>query len=220
MSIEQDLLKQTAPDYAAKRAKEVKPQQEYIGGIPVIRNPYGNSDQTKNDQANQVTTMPVQEPVQKERTNEDLMNDLRGDLINQAQNFRKNYSSYATDAFKPIESAEKRRLAEGLAGIKSGAQSRGLLYSGARQRAEGEQYADTASNLAQQRMSINKSFLDQANQMENEALQSNLDARASKQQQEDMLYQRALEQYRQRNQAIGGLASGAGGLIGTILGGK
>lgn len=145
----------------------------------------------------QSTIMPVADPV---KSNAGQMTEQQQDLINQAGNFRKNASGYATEAFKPIEAQGKRQLAENISGINTGAQSRGLLYSGLRQKAVGEQYGNTAADLASKRMSLNQSFSDSARDMENEAIQGGLDIRASKQQQEDALYQRALANAQMRNQ--------------------
>lgn len=120
-----------------------------------------------------------------------------------------------------IQGEEGRQgLARKLTDIKRSASSRGLLYSGIKQGADQEVASSTASDLANKSYSTNKSLENQAQKMENSAIESGMKGLEAKQQAAQQSYQMALQRRQAQQQGQAGLLGGVGSLAGAALGGQ
>lgn len=139
--------------------------------------------------------------------------DYSKNLANQVQDYRSNLGQTKSKAYNYAQEEERQNLAQRLAGAKQGANSRGLLYSGIRQGAEGDAMSDYAQALQQRRGDIEQTYDKKAEDMEQQAINSagligDITRGAS-----NANYQSAL-QARQSGLAAAGSLGGALGQIG------
>lgn len=90
------------------------------------------------------------------------LSNLRNQITGEAQDFRKNLGSMADEQYGLLKEQTQEGLDQGLKQTRRNYNSRGLLYSGMRQGAEGSLRGEAASGLAQGRASINKGLEDAA----------------------------------------------------------
>lgn len=120
------------------------------------------------------------------------LNNQANAMYDQARQMRTSIPQQAKD-INAIGGAQGRKgLAQSLAGIKTGAQARGLLYSGLRQGAESGAYTDLANNLAQQSVQTNQNLENQAYGAETDALSGLEASRDAEMDRQQNLYQQAL----------------------------
>lgn len=148
------------------------------------------------------------------------MESLKKEQERQAQEFREKMPQAKEQAMSDFAQQEKSQLAGDLAGVKAGAQSRGLLYSGKRQAAELGAKAKSAGRLAKAKQDINISFEDQAKQMENAAIDSGAALQRAQQGMQNEVFNQALSNMQERSANIGALGGVAGSLIGGAMGRK
>lgn len=148
------------------------------------------------------------------------MESLKKEQERQAQEFRGKMPQMKEQTLSDVAQQEKGQLAGQLAGIKSGAQGRGLLYSGQRQGAELGAKAQSAGKIAKAKSDINKSFEDQARDMENAAIDSGVALQKSQAGIQNEVFNQALSNMRERSANLGALGGVAGSLIGGAMGRK
>jgi hypothetical protein len=133
----------------------------------------------------------------------------------QAQNFRSNLPTYTQDKYNIASDMAKQKLGQDMNAIRSGASSRGLLYSGLREGREAQAQGAMVSNLARQRTDINRDAENEARGMEMGAINSGMSLQQANQARQDAIYNAALDKYMNRKspgQAIGGILGSVGGM--------
>jgi hypothetical protein len=123
-------------------------------------------------------------------------------------------------AIEGVAGQERRRLAGELTGIKSGASSRGLLYSGMRQGAEAKARAGSDVNMAEQRQGINQAFNQQRQALKEAPIKSGLNMAQMQSGVADQVMSQALSNMQQRQQSMSGLGSALGAIGGAYFGSK
>jgi hypothetical protein len=114
------------------------------------------------------------------------------EMYNQARTLRTGAGQRAQDSYNMASDQARRGLAQQMAGIKQGASSRGLGYSGLRQAAEASAYGGLTSGLAGQRSAINKQVEDEAFGAETDAMAGLQSAREADIAQAQDAYQAAM----------------------------
>lgn len=152
--------------------------------------------------------------------------DLKNMLAKQisvAKDYRSKLPQIGQDLYEGYSQGARKNLAQGIKDVRSDYNRRGLLHSGKRQGAEYQKQADTASDLANQRYSINSALLNNADSLENQALTTGYNlaganpnlgtsALAPQQQQiENQIFNN--KQNQQAAQTIGNVAGTFGGLL-------
>lgn len=135
-----------------------------------------------------------------------------------AEDYRQNLPGYKEAAFGYAADESRQNLAKQMAGIKSSANSRGLLYSGLKSGAENSALSQHMGGLSQSRYDINSQFDDQANEMENKSILSGFQNLATARGAADADYQLALQQRAERDKGIGSLLGAGGSIIGGQMG--
>ena len=125
-----------------------------------------------------------------------------------------------SQAIEGAASGERRRLAGELSGIKSGASSRGLLYSGMRQGQEAKSRAMSDVNQAESRANINNAFNQQRQQLKADPIKTGLNVAQMQSGIADQAMTQAINNMQCRQQALGGLGSAIGQGVGTYFGRK
>lgn len=143
---------------------------------------------------------------------------LRDKQAKQAQDYRENMSNMKEEQGVQSQENARQTLANRLANIRAGSNSRGLLYSGLRQGAESQAGTDTAGQVAQERAQINNSVEDQANQLDSTALNSAFQTQGLQQQLNDSAYQDALQRRKQGISLLGTVGGALGGMVGAGAG--
>jgi hypothetical protein len=113
----------------------------------------------------------------------------------------------------------RRALSEQMAQTNKGFASRGMMYSGARQKALGQESANMSGQVAQQNQMIHTGLQDEWEGMRQSAIKAGVDQQQLLQAQADFTYETALANLRSKNSAIGQLASLGGAVIGGMYGG-
>lgn len=111
----------------------------------------------------------------------------------------------------------RKQLAQGIAGTRSAASSRGLLYSGLRQGDEAAQRAQAASGMAANQTQTNQSGEQQISDWNNQMGQQGMDRTQLEMQKNAAAYKDALAKRGQTQAAIGSAASGVGSVLGAII---
>lgn len=133
--------------------------------------------------------------------------DQRGAQVGQQQNNVTN--QYADSA--------RKQLAQGIAGTRANASSRGLLYSGLRQGDESAQRAQAASGIAANQTQTNQGGEQQLSDWNNQMGQQGMDRTQLQMQKNAAEYKDALAKRGQQQAAIGSAAQGIGSLAGAII---
>lgn len=110
----------------------------------------------------------------------------------------------------------RTQLAQKLGQVRSSANSRGLLYSGLRQGAEGGARAQSAGALAGKRSEINNASDEQMTGLTNQAAQQGIQTYGNQIKNNAQDYQDALARYKQKSGALGALGQGLGALGGAL----
>jgi hypothetical protein len=134
----------------------------------------------------------------------------------QARNNRVNAGTNAQDLGNLDAADQRKKLASGLAGIRQGASSRGLLYSGLREGDEATAHADTAASIAQNRAGINRQVEDSTYGQELGSLNSLNSLRQAEIQRAQMMYDQAIANYQQQQAAGSGLFGAFGRTGGSL----
>lgn len=141
---------------------------------------------------------------------------LRDQQLKQATDFRSNLGNYKEQQGTAAADNARRQLATELSGVKSRSNARGLLYSGLREGSEAQTRAKIGSGLNQRQAEMGQSADEQANALENRAIQSGLGVQNLAQQREDQIAKRKLAAEQQKNQGFGQFAGGIGGVLGGM----
>lgn len=139
--------------------------------------------------------------------------------ITQASNYRTNMANMKEEQGVQSQESARQGLSQKLANIRSGANSRGLLYSGLRQGAEAGAGSDAAGQVAQERAQINTAVEDQANSLDSQALNSAFSVQKAQQELNDSAYQDALKR-KSQGMSLMGMVGGAAGSIGGMAAGS
>lgn len=113
----------------------------------------------------------------------------------------------------------RMQLAQGLAGVRTGANSRGLLYSGLRQGAEENLRDRTAGQMAQYRTNVNQAADDKVNDYAGQQANLGLQQQNSENQARLNDYQMALKDRGQRQATGAAIGSAVGAIGGAAAGG-
>lgn len=141
--------------------------------------------------------------------------DLQAQNMKNSVDFQNNLANYGGQMYTQAADQSKKQLADTQAGIKTAANSRGLLYSGLRQSAEQGAATNAADNLASTTVGINQG-LDQINNAnQQQAINTGLDQYKGQVGAAFNAYQQALNSQQQKQQAFGSVLSG-GGAIGAL----
>lgn len=118
----------------------------------------------------------------------------------QADDFRANLGSFKQGQQAMVGDSGRRDLAERMAGIKAGANSRGLLYSGLRAGEEAGAQSDLASNLSSAQRDINVGAEEQARGLDEQAAKSGIAVQQAEQERQNKIYQQAMSNQQQKLQ--------------------
>lgn len=113
----------------------------------------------------------------------------------------------------------RQGLARDLAGARSAASSRGLLYSGLRRGAEADLRGQAAGQMAQYRQNVNTSAADKLGQFQGQQAERGMARYGLDAQRNLGAYQDALQQRSQRRAQGAQIGGGLGSLAGAFLGG-
>lgn len=149
---------------------------------------------------------------------DDRLKKIRDAQIEQARTYRANLPLEKERQGELAGNDSRLALSQKLNDIKQNASSRGLLYSGLRQGAESGAAAQAGGDLAAQREAINQRLESQGNAFDTQAIQTGMGVANQQQGMNDFVYNQALAQRQQRNQALGGLGQGIGALAGSTAG--
>lgn len=138
----------------------------------------------------------------------------------QARVNRVNAPKKAEDMGNLDAAAQKHGLAQSLAGIRSGASSRGLLYSGLRQGAEAGATSNALNSIAANRAGYNRQAEDEAFSGEQQSLQNLESLRQAQMNDSQFQYDQALSNYQAQQEAGSGLFGLMGSMGGVIKGAK
>lgn len=144
--------------------------------------------------------------------------DLQAQQVQQAQDFQNNLPGYQGSLYNQAEANARNSMAQKIADVRSAANSRGLLYSGLKQKEEAGVGGETAANLSRQRANINEQTNAMSNKMNESAIQSGLAMQKAQQEMADQNYRMKKEQADQVNKASQGLLGGIGKMVGGIFG--
>lgn len=169
----------------------------------------------------------AREAIKRKRQEVQALSDLNNNqsaLTQNAQDYYKNIPQTEEAQFGALQDNGRRQLAGQLQQTNSGANRRGLLYSGLNQGAQQSAVGQYAANLSQGRQQINAQTEQNAYGLQNQAVQSGLALQKQNQGAQDSLYQRALQRRQmsndQKGQILGGLGYALGGAAsGAINGG-
>jgi len=134
-----------------------------------------------------------------------------------ADAFAKSAPGLKESTFQGVAGQERRRLAGELSGIRGGASSRGLLYSGLRQGQEAGARANSESGLAAQRQGINQTIDEQAQRLKEAPIKTGLNLAQVESDISNQAMSRAIENMQSRQAAMAGLGSALGQAAGTAL---
>lgn len=113
--------------------------------------------------------------------------------------------------------AARKALAGQMAGVKTSANQRGLLYSGARQAGEVGAQAQAAGNLAAKKQEINQATEQQMGQQQQTQLGQAQNQQQLTGQKNASDYQEALKRKRSGEGVAGAIGKGAGDVLGAIF---
>jgi len=136
----------------------------------------------------------------------------------QQARLRRSQRQRAEDYTRGVEQESKRQVERQREGIRRGAQSRGLLYSGLRQAAESEAALAPAMQAQAAREAINRRLGDEAFNAELATVRNLQQELGLQDQRNAMIQNERMMEKQRRDQALGGLLGGIGGVIGTGLG--
>lgn len=135
-----------------------------------------------------------------------------------AEQLEKSAPQLKRNAYSGVAALRMRELAKGLQDIRSGANARGLLFSGIRQGQEANAAVQTANQLAQAKTEINTDIQDLIDQARAGAMSSWEDIRGIGQSSADAAYQAALQRFRDSQETYAQLGRAAGTIGGAAIG--
>lgn len=136
-----------------------------------------------------------------------------------AKEFREQLPETEQKLIGQLGQETSRGLNKNIQGIREGASSRGLLYSGMRQGAEAGARNQAGGLLARGQQGIKESLRKQAESLDNQAIQSGIDIQQSQQRIADMAYQQALAEMQSENSMFGSIMGAVGTAVGMAYGG-
>lgn len=137
---------------------------------------------------------------------------------NLAQQFRQGLPGYENSIYDQINANAKYAIANQQNQIKKSANQRGLLYSGLRTGSENAAASDIASQAAEQKSKVAPQLEDQANQLDQRAIETAQAKQVSDLNLANNVFDRALQDAQARMAATGQMMSAAGQLGGTVAG--
>lgn len=151
---------------------------------------------------------------------EDQLAKIRQQQTEQAKSFRAGLPGEQARQNERLQSESRLNLANRLGGVNRNMASRGLMYSGLNQGAQAQERASAAGDLAGNIAQSNAGLENQAQGLENTAVQGGLQQAGLAQGRADLDMAQALEQRRMQQQAQSGLFGAVGGLLGGMAGRK
>lgn len=136
----------------------------------------------------------------------------------QAKDFEAAAPGLKENAFQGVAGQERRRLAGEMSGIRSGANSRGLLFSGMRQGQEAGAQGTSEVNLAGARQGINNTVNDQIQKYKEAPINTGLHQADVQNNISNQAMSMAISNMQANNSAMSGLGSAIGQGVGTYLG--
>lgn len=134
-----------------------------------------------------------------------------------ASDFRANMAGMQAEQDRASRMTARQELAKQMNDIRSGASSRGLLYSGLKQSDEAKAAQGAAQNIAAQSAQTRAGLEDQARALEDQAAATGISLQMNKQGIANDAFAQALANRQQRSQALGAIGQGVGQLGGTYL---
>jgi hypothetical protein len=135
-----------------------------------------------------------------------------------AKEFRAGLPNLQSQQQTQIKEGARQDLVSRMADIKTGANQRGMLFSGLKQAQQGAAGSMAAGNVANQSAAINNRIQDQASQMDQTAIQGGLSLQQAKQEAANQNFQNDSEAYKKKG--ITGLLGTVGAVTGGALGGS
>lgn len=136
----------------------------------------------------------------------------------QTDEFSQNLPQYKQDLFEGAANTSKRNLVDRMAGIKTNANARGLLYGGLHQGAQQGATAEEAGNLAQQRYGINQALENRNDSMQQNLLNAQMEKYKGDVAANEKNYGLLMQRYGNDSQNRGNLLGGIAGIGGSIAG--
>jgi hypothetical protein len=146
------------------------------------------------------------------------LKNLRTQQENQATTFRNNMKGMEEDQNRSDRMRGREELTRGLSDIKSGYNSRGLLYSGLRRADEITAGGEIGSALAGKQAETRAGLEGSARGFEDNAINTGLLLNSLENQSANARFEEALAAREARMKAMGSVGGAAGGLIGNYLG--
>lgn len=204
MAVDPDDIDQNLKDYEKQVRAYVKYNHTVSDDGSTITNPVGLSEEEVAEKLQGRRQQMESDPLRAQR------------LL--SKDFERRAPEMQRQAIEGVAGQERRRLAGELTGIKQGASSRGLLYSGMRQGAEAKARAGSDVNLAEQRQGINQAFNQQRQALKEAPIKSGLNMAQMQSGVADQVMSQALSNMQQRQQSMAGLGSALGAIGGAYFG--
>lgn len=141
---------------------------------------------------------------------------IRDQQLNDANDYANNLDATRNSEYGVAEDSSRRQLAKDLAGDRTNANSRGMLYGSYEQGQEANSTGRNASALASAKTNINTDTQNTLNSLQNQALGSGMASNQADQDFYNQAYQRQLTNSQQKSNAFGNLASGGGSGLGLL----
>jgi len=143
---------------------------------------------------------------------------MRDQQTQQAEDYGKNLSTTEASQQQGAADTSRQALAQQLAGVTKGSNSRGMLYGSYNQGQQAQTTAKNAADLQQTKANINTNAQNTLSQLQDQALGTGIAINQSNQAEQNSAYQMALAEQMSNNQAFGGLISGLGSFGGLLAG--
>lgn len=145
---------------------------------------------------------------------------LTGDLASRAKDYRTKLNQTRGEMYDQAADVGRRGLAQQMAGVNKQANQRGLLYSGLKQGAQAQKAAGYAGNLSRAQQNIYDATENQAQELEQGAINADIQQAMAERSATDAAYNAALQARNNRNGLLGSLFSAGGTIAGSALGKK
>lgn len=141
---------------------------------------------------------------------------LQQEQLKQAEEFQKNSQGLKERGFAVMAGKEKQRLADEMAGITTGMNRRGLLYSGTTEGLKGKAKADATGRLAQGREQFGAQVESEGDRLRMNAINTGVQIQGLQQGVQNQIYQQAMAERARRAQGLGAIL-GAAGMVGGAM---
>lgn len=142
---------------------------------------------------------------------------LKSKQAKAASDFRTNMSGMQSEQDRASRMTARQELARNLGDVRSAAASRGLLYSGLKQKGDVQANQGAAANIATQSAQTAAQLEDQARGLEDQATATGISLQMAKSGMANDAFATALGNRQQRTEALGQLGQGLGSLGGSYF---